>query len=324
MSLQRRARHRDPDISALVEASGGLFDARTLVIKQARDLNSDYKKWESGNSSPLDRLKQLASLRRLRVAPMEPHHNTQRDAVILMNGLGHRERGQIFYNPLRPLGRVLFSIAHEIAHTFFPSTVGGARFRELLEDDSQEQNELEQLCHVGAAELLMPVEEFCEIAQGDWSIRQIPLLTQKFGGSFEATLFRLATACPKIAIAGSAIYRRTKGDEAKLRAMSLEKQGDLFNFNLTDDTLSVSEPKYRRQSLHISESCPRDLVIHWNKSFDLGSCIYRISDEGLASAFESLPSVSGMVGVLEAVDAPYQRINSDPDHPDVLFFWKAA
>jgi Zn-dependent peptidase ImmA (M78 family) len=326
MSPRRRTTHRDPDVVALVEAGGGLYDARTLVVNQARQLNNLYRKFENGGSSPFERLIQLASLRGFTVSPMSSagRSDPRRDAVVLMADSRTDKGGQIFYNPLRPKGRVAFSVAHEIVHSFFPSTKGGARFREMLDDDSQESSELERLCHAGAAELLMPVEDFRALVGGCWSLNRVEALAASFGASVEATAFRLATAYPRVAAAGMAYYRGTKGDEEKLRAINLDLQSRLFESDVRDEILSVAPPKYRRQSLHLSDIFPQKLFIPWNKSFDEDSCIYRTQGGRVVSAVEALPAHSVPKGTLEAMNAPYQRPEADPDHPDVLFLWKAA
>ena len=323
MKPKSRTSYRDPDVEALIAAGGGLQDPRSLVINQARRLNALYRQFEGGASTPLERLKQLASLKGFEVAPMllDGRHDTQREAVVIMADTSHSKGGQIFYNPMRSPGRVAFSVAHEIAHTFFPSTNGGARFREMLDDEGQEASELELLCHVGAAELLMPLEEFSQEATPDWSLHRAEELAALFGASLESTVFRLATAYPGVAIAGSAFFRHTKGDQAKLDASA--NQSILFQSG--DSILPIVQPpKYRRQSLHFSEMCPKKLIIPWNKSFDASSCIYRASDPQLVSSVETHPMDPTALGVMEAVCAPYQRSSNSSGNQDVLFVWKAA
>lgn len=96
----------------------------------------------------------------------------------------------IEYNPHSPRGRVNFSIAHEIAHTFFPDCAEEVRNR------SREKREalnwqLEVLCNVGAAELTMPVGSFP--AQDDTvvTIEELMRLRKKFQVSAESLLIRL-------------------------------------------------------------------------------------------------------------------------------------
>jgi hypothetical protein len=101
----------------------------------------------------------------------------------------------------------------------------------------------------------------------------------------------------------------------------LAGQRSLFSIQKRADS-EVPEPKYRRQSFHVSDSFPDRLTVRWNKSFDIDSIIYRAAACGTAlTANESLPNSSDLEGRLEALVAPYQRDDADADHPDVLFFW---
>jgi hypothetical protein len=194
----------------------------------------------------------------------------------------------------------------------------------MLDDEEQEASELERLCHVGAAELLMPLEEFSLIAAPDWSLRRAEELAAVFGASLEATVYRLATAYPGVAIAGSAFFRHTKGDQAKLDASASSSQSTLFTGLGGSIVPIVQPPKYRRQSLHFSETCPKKLIIPWNKSFDASSCIYRASNPQLVSSVETHPMDSTALGVMEAICSPYQRSSNSGGNQDVLFVWKAA
>jgi O-acetyl-ADP-ribose deacetylase (regulator of RNase III) len=93
------------------------------------------------------------------------------------------------YNPLRPHGRLRFSIAHEIAHTLFPDCADAVRHRgaRVAGDDWQ----LEALCNIGAAELLMPSGSFTELAGEALSIENVLKLRKQFDVSVEACLIRL-------------------------------------------------------------------------------------------------------------------------------------
>ncbi len=182
-----RRRYSDPDVISLIRATGELVDPRSAVVNQARKLNQAYRSYEGGTSNAFKRLEIMASLQGLTVSPMniEQRKAEPCDAVLIPNGNARRTKGQIIYNPLRPPGRVAFSIAHEISHTFFPNTVTGARFRDITAPDSREANELERLCDLAASELLMPVEEFQAEAHGFYSLTRTEQLTEKFGSSFD-------------------------------------------------------------------------------------------------------------------------------------------
>jgi O-acetyl-ADP-ribose deacetylase (regulator of RNase III) len=65
----------------------------------------------------------------------------------------------IAFNPAQPRTRISFSIAHEIVHTLFPDFNEEPRYR-LGEAVRPDAWQLELLCNLGAAELLMPAEIF--------------------------------------------------------------------------------------------------------------------------------------------------------------------
>src|SRR6266550_5856135 len=96
---------------------------------------------------------------------------------------------EIEYNPNLPRNRIRFSIAHEIAHTLFHDHVktirnrGGERLR-------SEDWQLELLCNVSAAEILMPAGPSLELTQAPTSIEEILRGRKKFDVSIEALLIR--------------------------------------------------------------------------------------------------------------------------------------
>src|SRR5277367_4394872 len=153
-----------------------------------------------------------------------PHQRKyQRDAAVYPTGSGWT----ILYNPNRPRPRIVFTVAHEIIHTLFPNSARGARFRSITNPDSREANELERLCDLGAAELVMPMDEFQQQAGGTYSLSSVDRLAAHFGTSFEATVFRLASAHPRFAVAGLLRYRRRMDEER--RAARISNQVLLFS-----------------------------------------------------------------------------------------------
>src|SRR5205809_3784720 len=115
------------------------------------------------------------------------------DARVQTNSSGKVE---IQYNPNLPRNRIRFSVAHEIAHTLFPDYVkttrsrGGERSRP---DDWQ----LELLCNISAAEILMPASPALELAQAPTTIEEIMRGRKKFDVSIEALLIRIAKLTDK-------------------------------------------------------------------------------------------------------------------------------
>jgi len=317
-----RKRYSDPDVISLIRETGSLIDPRSSVVSLARRLHEYYRILGGVTPDPFLRLRMMASLRGFDVIPMDrPRQQAEtRDAVIVLTGGSRNKKGQILFNPERPKGRINFSIAHEIAHTFFPNTLTGARFRSICSAESREANELEHLCDCAASEILMPVEEFQQAA-GVFSLSVTGRLAEEFGSSFEATAFRLATAHPGIACAGLLRYRLKVGEEraVEIRRRRLEQQQVLFN--LGESPCSEFKPFYRRQSFFCSYSFDEARPVPWNKSFAENSCVYQLPGHGVVTAREALPVGGCPEGRIEAVRAPFQRDPFDPDHPDVLFFW---
>jgi hypothetical protein len=85
-----------------------------------------------------------------------------------------------------------FSIAHEIAHILFNDCADEVRNRGVVEVQPQSDSwQLEVLCNIGAAELLMPLGSFSELAGEELSIRSANDLRKRFDISMEACLIRL-------------------------------------------------------------------------------------------------------------------------------------
>lgn len=312
-------KYTDPDIISLVRATGRLIDPRSAVVHQARQLNEEYKSLSGEVVDPFQRLKILASLRGLQVLEMDRARASteRRDAILVPTSDG--KRGQIVYNPSRQSGRVAFSIAHEIAHTFFPNSVRGARFRTMCDPESREANELERLCDLAASEILMPLEEFRVTLDGDFGLHVVNRVARVFGSSYESTVFRMATAHTGLAAAGLLRYRFRRAEERATKTDTLQRR--LFG-EVGRGLATRPCPKYRRQSFYMSPQCSDEHTIRFNKSFDLTSCVYEAGRSGgIHRSLEVLPNAASTSGVIEAIRAPYQREDADPDQRDVLFLW---
>lgn len=312
-------RYSDPDVLSLIKATGSLVDPRSSVLTQARKRLQTLHKFHDIPKDPIERLTILASICGIaEVVPMniEQRRGEKRDAVLVPNVSGGRS---IIYNPTAPRSRVAFSIAHEIIHTFFPNSINGARFRNICANESREANELERLCDLGASELLMPLNQFQKAAGTvGYGLSAVSALMEAFGSSFEATVFRLASAHPGIAVAGLLRYRLRVGEERQRRSTT---QTLLFSSAPSGDGQEL-QPKYRRQSVHLSEACTDAYMVRWNKSFPVESVVYSAATNGdVQTGSESLPNQLTRKGRLEAVRAPFQRDEADPVFGDVLFFW---
>jgi O-acetyl-ADP-ribose deacetylase (regulator of RNase III) len=117
------------------------------------------------------------------------------------------------YNPMRPRGRLRFSIAHEIAHTLFADCAAEVRNRGSNSFVAPDNWQLEVLCNIGAAELLMPLGSFSELAGEELSIKSAGELRKRFDISMEACLIRLV----KLARTRCAAFGASKHSDGKYR-----------------------------------------------------------------------------------------------------------
>lgn len=120
-------------------------------------------------------------------------------------------------NAEKPEPRRRFSIAHEIAHTFFmpraTSYRNGATVSYKLRGLSHETEE--RLCDEAAAEMLMPEGMFREKACADRpSIALLKELAKTFAVSLEATALRYANIVPE---APQVTYWFKQGDELQFK-----------------------------------------------------------------------------------------------------------
>jgi hypothetical protein len=98
---------------------------------------------------------------------------------------------KIEFNPNRPRGRIRFSIAHEIAHTFFADFTEKVRYRNFAkEGDHHTDREIETLCNIAAAEIVMPVGSFRSLLSQSADINKIMELRRELDVSAEAILLR--------------------------------------------------------------------------------------------------------------------------------------
>lgn len=165
-SVKRLAEGRDP-VQVIVEA------VREMVL-EAID-----RGWPG---PPYDPFK-LAELRGIAVSP-------RADIPEARTVPAGQSRYVIEYNPTRPPGRLRYSIAHEIAHTLFPDCAERIRNRSrtrLSPDDWQ----LEALCNLAAAEILMPIGSMERQHDESISVEKILAARKRFDVSTEAVLIRL-------------------------------------------------------------------------------------------------------------------------------------
>jgi hypothetical protein len=120
------------------------------------------------------------------------------------------ESGGLFieFNPNQPRGRRRYSIAHEIAHTLFPDVAETVRHRAAAAPDRDDDWQLELLCNMAAAEILMPVGSLPADTEVDGSIDQVLSLRSTFDVSVEAIALRLV----KLARRPLAVFAASRSD----------------------------------------------------------------------------------------------------------------
>lgn len=97
---------------------------------------------------------------------------------------------RIEYNPNRPAGRVRYSLAHEIAHTLFPDCAKQIRQRARHHELTKDEWQLEALCNIGAAEILMPFGSLRNRVTGTEGLHDLLALQQEYEVSTEALFIR--------------------------------------------------------------------------------------------------------------------------------------
>ena len=168
--------------------------ARTLVL-HALD-----KGWRGPPFDPF----RLAELRDIEVVARAGI----RDARTVPVGRGQRFR--IEFNPTRPAARVRYSVAHEIAHTLFADCSEHVQYRAARSELSEDEWQLEALCNVAAAELLMPLGSFPKLREESMTIDRLVEIRRTYAVSMEALLIR-AVRVSEASVVAFAASRIEKG-----------------------------------------------------------------------------------------------------------------
>lgn len=170
-----------PGILALLEDQAFTRDPFEAIRSKARAAVAHAV--SLGWSGPPFDVELLASLNGLRIEVVESLGDG-RDAACIP--------GAILVTRRCPPNRRRYSIAHEVVHQFVPSDHGTARFDALPPKRKDAAiGELERLCQVGAAELLLPAAPFqVALATQAVSIPALEALAQMFDVSTEAAARR--------------------------------------------------------------------------------------------------------------------------------------
>jgi hypothetical protein len=168
--------------NASVSSFAGRADPIALMLKRASAVALDAMQ-QGWSGPPFDPFA-LADLLHINVVPNSEVLDAR---TIPLKG----NRVQIEYNPNQARARIRYSVAHEIAHTFFPDCAERVRNRAARQDYAENEWELEMLCNLGAAEMLMPTGSLGDLKDKELSLREVLDLRKRFEVSTESVLLRL-------------------------------------------------------------------------------------------------------------------------------------
>lgn len=195
-----RIRHRwsmttwsHESVRALVDEG----DPIDVITNRARDLV--FRAAEQGWSGPPFDPLALAALLGVRVVP----HEDVFDARLVGTPRGPR----IEYNPNRPPGRRRYSVAHELGHLLFEDHADAVRNRQASHAGDGDEWQLELLCNIAAAEIVMPIGTFNELGGIPLTMTELLPLQAELQVSTEALLMRVTRLAetPAAAFAASRI-----------------------------------------------------------------------------------------------------------------------
>lgn len=191
----RRGSARHPSVRALL-AAVGTSDAEAAIRARAIGLVDELRALVDWEGPPFD-VDALASFRGF-VVRYSDGFSPRQDACITP--------GVIAINRQKPRRRQRYSVSHEIIHTLFPDYEEELRrVGALWRDESPSgaaavdpaEAELEHLCQVGAAELLLPRFAFePELQRLGVSLEAVIALSARFDASPEATARRAVELSP--------------------------------------------------------------------------------------------------------------------------------
>ena len=183
---RRKPKHES--VEALLLAHPGETDPKVVIRRLARE-KVGYAK-SLGWTGPPFCHKIFTSIFGLRCR--EVHHDIEGEGQILKHPNGHV---YIEYRAGRMPERQRFTVFHEFAHTLFPDYCAFQPYHYSPQQPpvNPAEKEFENLCDVGAAEILLPIPEFSrDLADLTWhGIESVHQLRVRYQASVDATIHRL-------------------------------------------------------------------------------------------------------------------------------------
>lgn len=117
--------------------------------------------------------------------------------------------------------RARFTLAHEISHVLIAKVLSDKELIENLAGTEAEYWQLERLCNIGAAELLMPRPHFrSQLSAANLTAERLLQLYDMYLVSREALVWRIGETIPRGAVLRWRCYARSSEEANRLRVVS--------------------------------------------------------------------------------------------------------
>lgn len=213
------ARWTNPSVQTLARGRDPIFAIQNKAKQMV--LEAVEKGWDGPPYDPF----RLAELNDIRVYP----NDDVLDARLVPDDL---DGFLIEFNPHRPPARIRFSVAHEIAHTLFPDCSDAIRNRIDIGSTRGDEWQLELLCNIGAAEVLMPLA-YSDLRNEDVGIDNLLRLRRQYDVSTEAILIRIA----KLTSRSCAIFSSARVDDSN------ESSGHRIDYSVPSRSWDLALPR---------------------------------------------------------------------------------
>ena len=241
-------------------------DPEQIIRSLVQDKLTEARKvlWEGPPFNP----ETLASIMGIQCeASEELTHGDDAELFPAENG-----RMVIRYNPDKPKTRRNFSIAHEIAHTFFPGYKDQRSARHQVGKFDPE-NEVEFLCDLAASQIVMPTPGFdSDVKSMGVSLKSLQKLSKLYEVSLEAAAIRMITTdfypCALIVLD----YSHKPAEKDKIEASKYQQS--LFRDEPWDPPPMRLRVQYFVRGTHFSAYIPK------HKSIEESSPLYEVSVTG--------------------------------------------
>lgn len=162
--------------------------------------------------------------------------------------------------------RLNFTFCHEIAHTLFPDCANMIHYRNTHRSSFDPDREVEYLCDIGAAEILMPSPYFeNDLRDIGVSLLSVNSLSERYQASREAIIRRIPSTNLGVCAVVYLSFGYRKEELKRLRNPQLPFE---------EGVISKPIPKLRITKVHASQNF--DVFLPFRKSIPDNSSIYQV------------------------------------------------